>query len=155
MELRQLMVTAFLVSAVGIGFEAYAAPVGDKVVNSSAELGPEYKEIHIFPEFRKKLLADGWEAEKNPDCHDAVKGALYDELCSKDPCDISCRLCTITPELFRMTSDGYLLMKYKKSGVSLGVTLYGDTRDFDHPGEYGLSIVGWDYEAGMNVQLLD
>lgn len=155
MNLMSVGAAALIASATLVGGSAHGEPRPRKDVPASVKLGPEYKKIELFQEFREKLIADGWTPKINPDCHDAVKGDFYDKSCSKDPGDISCRLCEITPELFRMTSDGYLVMEYIKSGVSLSVTLYGDIQDFDHPGEYGLSIVGWDYEAGMNVQLLD
>ncbi len=155
MNLNRKGIAALLSITLGMCMPAIAEPSRSDDASTPARLGHDYKKIELFQEFRAKLLADGWVPEKNPDCHDAVMGGYYDEYCSKNPTTLSCRLCTLTPELFRRTSDGYMLMKYRKAGVSLGVTLYGDAKDLEHPGEYGLSIVGWDYENGLNVQQLD
>jgi len=155
MNLIRVAAAVLIASSTGLTARLSAAPSNNYDVPASVRLGPEYKQIELFQDFRKRLLADGWTPLRNTQCHDAVMGDFYEEFCSKEVQSVSCRLCDMTPELFRKTSDGYMLMKYTKSGVSLSVTLYGDTRDLDHPGEYGLSIVGWDYEEGMNVQLLD
>ena len=124
-------------------------------VKPDQTLDPEYMKIQTFSAFRKKILEDGWMPIPNPDCHDAVKGGDYDESCREDPDSIGCRVCTVVPELFRHTSDDYNLMRYTKGGVPLGVTVYGDIRDLDSPGRYGLEVVGWEYREGLNVILMD
>jgi hypothetical protein len=119
------------------------------------KLNPEYIKIQTFSAFRKKIIEDCWTPVPNPECHDAVFGASYDSYCSKEPDSIGCRLCTMVPEVFRSTSDGYNLMRYTKDGVPLSVTVYGDVNDLDAPGRYGLIVVGWDYSMSLNVILLD
>ncbi|MGC1550453.1 MAG: hypothetical protein WA777_18180 [Rhodanobacter sp.] len=123
------------------------------VETTKPKLGPDYKKIGTFVEFRKKLIADGWVPMTNPHCHDAVKGNAYDEVCKKDPGDISCRVCDVVPEIFRSTSDGYNVMHYTKNGTPLSVTVYGDMRDLDEPGRYaaGFVVSGWEYTTSLNV----
>ncbi len=64
-------------------------------------LNPEYAKLGSFSEFRRKVIKDGWMPVANPDCHDTVMGGYYDEYCSEEPDALSCRLCTMVPELFR------------------------------------------------------
>ena len=155
MKLLHLAMVAALGVATASNSMAHGITVSEGVEVSKRELGPEYKKIRTFTHFRKKLIEDGWVPIPNPDCHDAVFGASYDSYCSKDPDSIGCRVCTMVPEVFRSTSDGYNLMRYTKDGVPLGVTVYGDLNDLDAPGRYGLVVVGWDYSTGLNVILLD
>lgn len=118
-------------------------------------LGPEYAKIPTFSAFRQKLIADGWVPVRNADCHDVVLGNDYEEICHKRPDSISCRMCGLVPEIFRSTSDGYSLMRYAKEGVPLSISVYGDVRDLDEPGRYGLVVTGWDYSESLNLFLLD
>jgi len=118
-------------------------------------LGPEYKKIDSFVDFRKKLLADGWKPVINPDCHDAVLGNTFDEVCRKDPRDVGCRVCDIVPEIFRNTSDGYSVMHYVKDGTPLSVTTYGDIMSFVHPETYDFVVAGWEYTTSINVIPMD
>jgi hypothetical protein len=113
---------------------------------SAPRLGPEYKKIDSFVEFRKKLIADGWKPVVNPHCLEELVGVDYKDDCSKDPNDISCRACDMVPEIFIYTSQGYLTTRYVKDGTPLYVGSYGDIQDLDQPGRYGLSVMVWDYK---------
>lgn len=119
------------------------------------KVNPEYMKIDTFSEFRKRIIADGWVPVPDPDCHDTILGGYYDEYCRDEPESISCRVCTLVPEIWRSTTDGYNLMRYTKEGVPLGVTVYGDLNDLDEPGRHGLDVVGWDYSEGINVILIE
>jgi hypothetical protein len=123
------------------------ANVSDDPKPTNGPLGPEYRTIDSFAEFRKKLLADGWKPVVNPNCHDAVLGASYDQTCKKHPDDISCRVCDLVPEIFIYTSDGYLTARYTRNGTPLYVVAYGDIQDLENPGKYGLVVTAWGYES--------
>jgi len=111
-------------------------------------LGPEYKKMTTsFVEFRKKLIADGWKPVVNPDCLEEMVGVDYKDDCSKDPGKISCRACSMVPEIFIYTSQGYLTTRYVKDGAPLYVGSYGDIRDLDEPGRYGLVVTTWGYRS--------
>ena len=110
-------------------------------------LGPEYKKIDSFVDFRKKLLADGWKPVINPDCHDAVLGNTFDEVCREDPRDIGCRACDIAPEIFIYTSQGYLTTRYIKDGTPLYVLSYGDIQSLNETDRYELAVTTWDYKS--------
>jgi hypothetical protein len=125
---------------------------------SKPKLGPEYKKIDSFVEFRKKLITDGWTPVANPNCHDAVLGDDYSDFCNEFPGKISCRACDIAPEIFRYTSDGYMSVHYIKDGVPLNVMAYGDLTALDHPDKpdiYQLIVTGWRYDASINVIIVD
>ena len=109
-------------------------------------LGPEYKKISSFVEFRKKLIADGWKPLVNPHCLEEMVGVDYKDDCSKNPGNISCRACSMVPEIFIYTSQGYLTTRYVKDGTPLYVGSYGDIGDLDEPGRYGLDVYAWDYK---------
>lgn len=129
----------------------------DVVKVSRAKLGPDYKKIASFADFRKKLIADGWQPVINPNCREVVLGADYQDRCGKSQSDIECRVCELVPELFRSTSDGYSVMHYVKNGTPLSVTVYGDMRELDEPGRYagGFVVLGWEYTSSINVIPLD
>ena len=112
---------------------------------SAPRLGPEYEKIGTFVEFRKKLLADGWQPVACPHCHKEMMGTYYDEYCSAHQDDIECRVCDMVPEIFLSTSNGHMGMGYIKDGTPLTVSAYGDIRDLDEPGKWGLVVTGWDY----------
>ena len=118
-------------------------------------LGPEYKKINSFIDFRKKLLTDGWKPVVNPNCHDAVLGADYDNFCKAYPAKIGCRVCDMVPEIMRHTSDGYNVMHYIKGGTPLSVTAYGDMRSIDKPDDYELVVIGWEYTTSINAILME
>lgn len=118
-------------------------------------LGASYRRGMSFVEFRKQLLADGWVAVPNPECHEVVLGAIYDDMCLKASHLISCRICDLVPETFRSTSDGYSVMRYTKDGVTLSVTAYGDHEDLDEPGRYGFDVTDWRYDKSIGVKLLE
>ncbi|WP_157006310.1 hypothetical protein [Luteibacter yeojuensis] len=120
----------------------------------STHLGFEYKNISSFVEFRCRLLGDGWSPVPNPDCREAVVGDGYESLCRKSPQRISCRVCSVVPEIFRSTGDGYSLMRYVKNGTPLSVTVYGDINDIDVPGQYGLDVIGWSYDESLQLMLI-
>lgn len=102
---------------------------------SAPRLGPEYKKIVSFVEFRKKLLADGWEPVTNPKCREEVIGGEY---------------CDLAPEMTSYTSTfpGYLITRYIKDGVPLSVLSEGDITDLIEPEKHGLYVDNWDYESG-------
>lgn len=118
-------------------------------------LGASYRRGMSFVEFRRKLLADGWSAVPNPECHEVVLGSIYDDMCLKASHLISCRICDLVPETFRSTSDGYSVMRYTKDGVTLSVTAYGDHEDLDEPGRYGFDVTDWRYDKSIEVKLLE
>ena len=130
---------------------AGSSSVGTSTNDSSAHakrpvLGPEYKKISSFVEFRKKLIADGWKPLVNPHCLEEMVGVNYKDYCSKYPGDITCRACSMVPEIFIYTSQGYLTTRYVKDGTPLYVGAYGDIQDLDEPGRYGLDVDVWDYK---------
>jgi hypothetical protein len=115
-------------------------------VDDQAGLGPEYKEIASFVHFRQKLIADGWAPVPNPKCREDVVGSHYKDACDQYPDSMSCRVCTLVPELTRKTSDGFSSMRYSKLGRYLDISVYGDFKDIDYPDEYGLDVIGWSVE---------
>lgn len=119
----------------------------DEPKPTNGPLGPEYKTIDSFAEFRKKLLADGWRPVANPHCPDEVMGIDHKNYCSKYPDDISCRICDLVPEIFIYTSYGYLTARYTRDGMPLYVVAYGDIKDLEKPGQYGLVVTAWGYES--------
>jgi len=123
-------------------------------------LGPEYKTVDSFFEFRRKLLADGWVPVINPNCHQAVLGYDYGKVCKANPEDSNCLVCDKTPEIVSDIAgvgyvDGYNLMHYTKNGLPLSVTVYGDIRGIDDPKAYELVVVGWEFTLSHDVIPLD
>lgn len=114
-------------------------------ITPKPRLGPEYKKIESFVEFRKRLLADGWAPVVNPKCHEEMIGADYKEECAKNPHRFHCRICDVIPEMVMYSSQGYLLTYYIKDGVPLEVGSIGDLLDVDEPGMHGLYVDFWNY----------
>jgi hypothetical protein len=103
---------------------------------SAPTLGPEYKKIDTFIDFRKKLLADGWQPVVNPDCH-ALLGV--DEYCS------------IIPETSWASGTGYYVLHYIKDGTPLSVTLYGEIESLNKPDTSGpIWVTGWEYTTSVD-----
>lgn len=118
-------------------------------------LGPEYREIDTFVEFRKRLLQDGWTPIPNPQCMEVTVGTDYKNYCGMKSRElISCRLCSLAPETFRSTMNGYMLLHYKKGDTILGVSLYGDFRGMEHPDDHDLAITGWHYDGSIRIFLI-
>lgn len=127
---------------------------------SSPRLGPEYKKIDTFVEFRKKLLADGWKPVINPKCHEAVLGPFYERVCNAEAKSAACGVCERVPEIVSDVGgvgavDGYNVMHYTKDGAPLSVTTYGDFDGLDESKKDDLMVVGWEYSASADAIPLD
>lgn len=123
---------------------------------SKSKLGPEYKDIAQFVDFRKKLIADGWKPVVNPKCHEAVLGPFYERLCKAHQESVSCRVCEMVPELVGHgggvgDKDGYNAMHYIKDGTPLSVTTHGDFRGLDAARAEELIVVGWEYTTSTDA----
>lgn len=87
--------------------------------------------INSFVEFRKELLADGWQPVANPDCH-ALLGV--NEFCS------------VIPETTWASGTGDYVLHFIKDGTPLSVTLYGEIEALEKPDTSGsLGVTGWEY----------
>jgi hypothetical protein len=99
-------------------------------------LGPEYKKIGSFVDFRKALLADGWQPVANSNCQ-ALLGV--DDFCN------------VIPETFWSSGTGYYVLHYVKDGTPLSVTLYGEIEALNEPDKSGdLGVTGWEYTTGTD-----
>ncbi|GGA26037.1 hypothetical protein GCM10010981_13350 [Dyella nitratireducens] len=116
-----------------------ANPAFTDLKPTNGSLGPEYRKIGNFVDFRKKLLADGWQPVANADCHNASLGADEDGS-----------FCKMVPETAWATGTGYYVLRYVKNGTPLAVTIYGDIRDLKEPGKWGLGVSRWEYTTTVD-----
>jgi len=124
--------------------KAQSAPLSPhkpSVDHSGTQLPAKYRSLTRYVDFRRQLISDGWAPMIDVNCREKVVGAAYNTLCAKDP--TLCDDCRKLPELSACSSDGYCSLRFRKGSDVIAVGTYGDLRDVDSPGRYGLGVVGW------------
>lgn len=116
---------------------AYAGSASEVPTKGAAPpLGPKFKISTDVTEFRKKLLADGWQPVVNPKCRDVVMMVA----------DVADKYCNILPETAWASGSGYYLLHYIKNGTPLTITAYGEMEALYEPdSDAGFWVTGWDY----------
>ncbi|QWP78397.1 hypothetical protein J5226_08400 [Lysobacter sp. K5869] len=96
-----------------------------------------------YVDFRKIVLAQGWQPLATAQCKENVIGGDYQRICAKNP--DRCKICTDLPELNACSGDGYCLMQFKHAGASgvLKATAYGEA-DGWRERESGFGITEWE-----------
>lgn len=117
---------------------AYAGVSASQVPTKGAAppLGPRFKISTDVTEFRKKLLADGWQPVVNPTCRDVVLMVA----------DVADKYCSLLPETSDASGTGYYLLHYIKDGTPLTITAYGEWEALYEPNsKRAFWVTGWDY----------
>ncbi|WP_157754163.1 hypothetical protein [Lysobacter capsici] len=98
-----------------------------------------------YADFRKAVLAQGWQPLVDAQCRANVIGGNYEKVCAKNPA--RCQICDDVPELNACSGDAHCLMQFTHAGVegALKVTGYGEIKDWNVSGkDSGLQVSGWE-----------
>lgn len=124
---------------------ASAAPAstGDAVKATEAQL----KKGMAYGDFRKAVLAQGWEPVPEPQCKANVVGANYEKVCKADPG--LCKVCDDLPELEACSGDAHCLVRFKHpQGATLQATGYGEAQYWSATGkDSGFQVTDWEFGA--------
>lgn len=127
-------------AAAGDAQAASAPPAsGDVFKATQAQL----KKGMAYADFRKTVLAQGWQPLATAQCKQNVIGGAYERICAKNP--DRCKICTDLPELNACSGDGYCLMQFKHAGATgvLKATAYGEADRWQDP-DSGFGVTEWE-----------
>jgi len=130
--------TAAPEAAASAGAAQAAAPAGDVVKATEAQL----KKGMSYGDFRKAVLAQGWEPVITAQCKQNVVGGAYERICAKNP--DRCKVCDDLPELESCSGDGQCLVQFKHAGAKgvLQATAYGEVDRWQDK-DSGFGITQW------------
>ncbi len=114
----------------------------------AATLDGFLKKGMAYGDFRRLILAKGWQPVVNPSCKANVAGEGADDLCAKNAQLTVCKICDELPELDACSSDAHCLMRFRHPDVAgvLRVTGYGEMEYWGETGEdAGLQITDWEF----------
>jgi hypothetical protein len=95
-----------------------------------------------YADFRKALLAQGWQPVVDHKCKANVVGGAYEELCAKG--SDSCKACDELPELSACSGDAECVMNFQHADKTLQAGTYGDIADRNIGGKDSqLNVTGW------------
>ena len=97
-----------------------------------------------YADFRKAVLAQGWQPVVDLKCKANVVGGAYKELCAKGA--DSCKACDELPELSACSGDAVCAMNFHHpaDNQSMEVSTYGDIGDRNvHGKDSQLDVTGW------------
>ncbi len=120
------------------------APTAASAIDAQLRKGMAYGD------FRKAVLAAGWEPLPSPDCRANLLGDAAERTCAADPQMIQCRICGEMPELDSCSSDALCLVRFRnmQDGRVMKATGRGELRYWQDAGEdAGLQVVDWEYAA--------
>lgn len=120
-----------------------AAPAsGDDAIKATEA---ELKKGMAYGDFRKAVLAQGWQPVPEPQCKANVVGANYEKVCKVDPG--LCKVCDDLPELEACSGDAHCLVKFKHpSGANLQATGYGEAQYWSATGkDSGFQVTQWEF----------
>lgn len=101
-----------------------------------------------YGDFRKAVLAQGWQPLVDPKCKANVVGAKYEKICKVDPG--LCQVCDDLPELNACSGDAHCLVQFTHAGVTgvLQATGYGEAQYWKDSGkDSGFKVTGWELAA--------
>lgn len=116
--------------------------------NPAADLDAVLKKGMAYGDFRKLILAKGWEPVVNPKCKANLVGEGADDLCAKNPQLTVCKICDELPELDACSGDAHCLVRFRHPGATgvLEATGYGEVEYWSETGEdAGLQVTGWEF----------
>lgn len=119
-------------------------------VNSSpaADLDTILKKGMAYGDFRKLILAKGWEPVVNAQCKANLAGEGANDLCTKNPQLTVCKICDELPELDTCSSDAHCLVRFRHPDATgiLGVTGYGEVEYWNETGgNAGFQVTDWEF----------
>jgi hypothetical protein len=101
-----------------------------------------------YGDFRKAVLAQGWQPLVDAKCKANVVGGKYEKICKADPG--LCQVCDDLPELNSCSGDAHCLVQFTHAGVTgvLQATGYGETQYWKDSGkDSGFKVTGWELAA--------
>ncbi len=101
-----------------------------------------------YGDFRKAVLAQGWQPLVDPKCKANVVGGKYEKICAADPG--LCQICEDLPELNSCSGDAHCLVQFTHAGVTgvLQATGYGEAQYWKDSGkDSGFKVTGWELAA--------
>ncbi len=102
-----------------------------------------------YANFRKQVLASGWEPVRNPDCLVDVVGGEYKNMCSSNLNSALCAACNKMPELQAYGAGGHALLRFThpNDDLTLKATAFGEFEDEAGNQEYspGMLITNWEF----------
>ncbi len=117
---------------------------------AGSALDAQLRKGMAYGDFRKAVLAAGWEPLPNAACRANLLGDAAEQTCAADPQLIQCRICEEMPELDSCSSDALCLVRFRHLQDSrvLRATGRGEVRYWQDTGDdAGLQIVGWEYKG--------
>lgn len=120
------------------------AASGDVLKATEAQL----KKGMAYGDFRKAVLAQGWQPLPEPDCKANVVGAKFEKICKVDPG--LCQVCDDLPELESCSGDAHCLVQFTHAGVDgvLQATGYGEAQYWNATGkDSGFQVTQWEVVA--------
>lgn len=144
-------------SAAGSGPSSFVASAeGSSDIHSStgagAQLGPSYKALDSFAEFRRRLLADGWSPVPSSNCEDEISGS-YASLPGAELKRVSSEFCKMFPELDLINGRWESYFDYTKAGRTIFVELYGDVLGLIDTSRTPPLLEGWLTKGGPYIQV--
>lgn len=135
---RKLPILAAL-AALTVALPAYAQP-SEGSFTSPLPAGVKKGAVRAgmdYADFRRTLLAAGWQAKADPECVQNVYGGDGTRKPGQP------NICRDLPELEACSGDGYCVANFAnpRAGRRIRVTSYGD---FDQWQRKGLSVTGWE-----------
>jgi hypothetical protein len=127
--------------------QAKDSAMDSRPIDPASALDAVLKKGMAYGDFRRLVLAKGWQPVVNPECKANLVGAGADDLCAKNPQLTSCRICGELPELDSCSSDAHCLMRFRHPDATgvLEVTGYGEVAYWNDTGEdAGLQVTGWE-----------
>lgn len=98
-----------------------------------------------YADFRKAVLAQGWQPLVDAKCKANVIGGNYEKVCAADPA--LCKICDELPELNACSGDAHCLVQFTHAGVTgvLQATGYGEAQYWNVSGkDSGFAVTGWE-----------
>jgi len=126
------------------GSTAQSPPVAAKSLNG-------INKGMAYADFRKAVLAQGWQPVVDLKCKANVVGGAYKELCAKGA--DSCKACDELPELSACSGDAVCAMNFHHAAdnQSMEVSTYGDIGDRNvHGKDSQLDVTGWTVSPGAS-----